>query len=50
MAKQKTKFSSGFKKLKCKHCENIVPRVDEKTVTVICYQCTAKLVDGAVLK
>ena len=51
MAKIKTSPSpKGFKKMQCKYCDEISPRVDEKATAVTCWKCTMKLVNGETLE
>jgi ribosomal protein S27E len=47
MAKKKSSSTPrGFKKLKCKFCDNVSDRVDNNATAITCWQCTQKLVNG----
>jgi ribosomal protein S27E len=49
MKKTKSK-NSNYKKLACKYCNNIVERVDDKSISVTCSKCTFKLCEGEYLE
>ena len=50
MRKNKNVQKSGFKKLKCKYCNDISSNVDSRATTRTCWKCTSKLVNGQILE
>jgi len=50
MKKNKNIKRPGFKKLKCKYCNNISFNVDSRATARTCWRCTSKLVNGQTLE
>ena len=50
MKQNKNTKNYGFKRMKCKYCNYISNKVDNRTTAYTCWKCTAKLVNGQILE
>jgi hypothetical protein len=50
MRQKKNTVKHGFKKMKCKYCNDISDKVDIRATARTCWRCTAKLVNGQILE